>query len=342
MAIPAACAARRGCGRRIPADALEISPRLKRVLVAALALSFLPAIFGWLAASWLFAPNPSPVPALPGDLHGETISLTCKDGVSLRAWYLEPARQRLGGVLLLHCRGCNRSSMLARARFLLSEGYAALIPDLRGEGESDAVQRGMGLYEVQDVDAALFELRHRVGDQPVAIVGRSKGAAAAVYAHPAVDALVLESLYESFSSAIEHRLVEYLGEWAGVFTPLVSGPLAFGMKINRHQAVPRGHLGNVETPVLLMAGDQDPLIPWSETQALFDAAAGPKRLWRIEGAGHVDAYQYAPHGWEEQVGPFLRDAFANRVVVPDDEREPVPADVPADVPGDIPLPFDPG
>lgn len=347
--MPAACAAPPGCGRSIAVEPLDISPRLKRLLFAALALSFLPAIAGWLLAGWVFAPNPTPVRALPADLPGETITLSTTDAVNLRAWYLPPAGEPLAGVLLLHCRGCNRGAMLARGRFLLGEGYAVLIPDLRGEGESDAARRGMGVFEVQDVDAALFELRRRLGDKPIAIVGRSKGAAAAVYAHAEVDALVLESLYRDFESAIEHRLVANHGEWAGALTPLVAGPLAFGAKLNRYRANPGGHLGNIKTPVLLMAGDRDELIPWHETQELFAAAAGPKQLWRIAGAGHVDAYDHAPGEWQAQVGPFLRDAFARRASTQTGAANPpprdlpigMPADVPADVPADLPIPFNP-
>ncbi|MCB1734419.1 MAG: alpha/beta hydrolase [Gammaproteobacteria bacterium] len=301
---------------------MNLDPRVKRLLLIALGLSFVPAIFGWLAAQWVFRPNPTVVSALPGDLNGEALNLQTADNVALRAWYLTPPQGAISGaVLLLHCRGCNRGSMLDRARFLVTQGYATLLPDFRGEGGSEPVLRGMGLYEVKDVEASLAELHKRVGEVPLAIVGRSKGAAAAVYAHPDVDALVLESMYSDFLTVVEHRLVERFGEWSGHLAPLIAGPLAFGMEVNRHQAVPIGHLATIRTPALIIGGDRDSLVPWSETQALYDVKPGEKALWRLVGAGHVDAYRFAPLAWQEQVGGFLRGVFSRVEIDPVDTDE---------------------
>ena len=321
---------------------MSIDPRVKRLLLIILGLSFVPALFGSLAAHWLFRPNPSVVTALPADLHGESLALRTTDNVSLSAWYIQPQQAVINGaVLLLHCRGCNRNSMLGRARFLVSQGYAALIPDFRGEGGSEAVLRGMGLYEVRDVEAALQALRKRVGRVPLAIVGRSKGAAAAVYAHPDVNALVLESLYGDFLTAVANRLAVRFGDWTATLAPLVAGPLAFGMEINRHQAIPLGHLATIRTPALIIGGDQDPLVPWSETRALYDVKPGEKALWRIAGAGHVDAYEFATQAWQERVGLFLRDAFARAVTLPMESADEAQAQPQLDaVPGDVPVPSD--
>jgi fermentation-respiration switch protein FrsA (DUF1100 family) len=39
-------------------------------------------------------------------------------------------------------------------------------------------------------------------------------------------------------------------------------------------------------PLLIVQGDQDDVVPYTQAQQLYDAASEPKELWMIKGAGH--------------------------------------------------------
>lgn len=278
----------------------------KHPLLLIVALSFLFPVAGWLAAAWVFQPNNVPVGKLPEDLMGTTLFLRTADQVNLPAWYL-PGRKDMGGVLLLHCRGCNRRTMLNRARFLNREGYSVLIPDLRGEGEADPVQRGMGIYEVLDVQAALVELRRQIGDAPLAVIGVSKGAAAVVMTNTdvTISALVLESMYGNFIEAVGSRVEEYLGISSADVQWMLAAPLAFGLGVEIRKVSPRGLLQTNPIPKLIMAGKNDNKPSWEQTRQTYEEAMGPKQLYGVPGAGHEDLFNADPAGWEQVVSPFL-------------------------------------
>ena len=56
-------------------------------------------------------------------------------------------------------------------------------------------------------------------------------------------------------------------------------------------------------PALVASSAEDKHTTWSETERLFQAATGPKELWRVEGAAHVDLHAFNPAA--RRVFPFL-------------------------------------
>ncbi|HYM49502.1 MAG TPA: prolyl oligopeptidase family serine peptidase, partial [Candidatus Limnocylindrales bacterium] len=62
-------------------------------------------------------------------------------------------------------------------------------------------------------------------------------------------------------------------------------------------------------PMLAIIGTADRTVPPPEGMALFRAAAGPKQLLLIPGAGHVAGYQTARGVYERTVLTFLQHAI---------------------------------
>src|SRR6478609_8308141 len=71
----------------------------------------------------------------PSELDMEPVSFASRSGSTVRGWLLRGVRGE-GAVLLLHGVGDNRTSMVARARFLHRSGYSVLLPDFQAHGES--------------------------------------------------------------------------------------------------------------------------------------------------------------------------------------------------------------
>ena len=111
------------------------------------------------------------------------VSIPSGLGSPLAAWYLMPAVERPAPeVVLMHGRGAHAASMLPIAEPLQAAGRHVLIPDARCHGRSaDLSFRSLARF-AEDIDSSVdwSRLQSRVDLCPVAVIGHSVGAAAAL------------------------------------------------------------------------------------------------------------------------------------------------------------------
>jgi dipeptidyl aminopeptidase/acylaminoacyl peptidase len=93
----------------------------------------------------------------------ENVRFASRDGISLAGWFVPcndtPTSKK--AVVLLHGYGSTRTQMLARAKLLSANGYAALLYDARAHGQSEGSLASFGYYETRDLLGALDWLRTR-------------------------------------------------------------------------------------------------------------------------------------------------------------------------------------
>lgn len=257
----------------------------------------------WMMGSLLIAVTPKEV-ALPA-LDAEAITLHAGPGQAVAASYL--AGEGRGAILLLHGIRADRRQMVQRARFLHQQGYAILLIDLPGQGASTADAVTFGLAEAEGVRAALAELRRRNQGQRIGVIGVSLGAASLVLCRDCgpLDAVVLESMYPTIEEAVVDRLKLRFGAAGGPLSELLLMQLPLRLGISREQLRPIDHIGSLKAPVLIAAGSEDQLTTLPETQRLFQAAADPKELWLVPGAGHVDLHAFSPADYERRISVFM-------------------------------------
>lgn len=258
----------------------------------------------------------------PSDLGGKTVSYASASGSTIRAWYV-PGEPGDGAVLLLHGVGSNRTSMLARARFLHDEGFAILAPDFQAEGESTGDHITFGARESLDAAASMRFLRKAAPGEKIGVIGVSMGGAAALLGPGPLDAnaFVLESVYPTIQQAVSDRLDTWFGPFGGIarlFTPAVIHFVGGECGVTAADLQPIDRIGRIHAPLLLLAGTADPYTRLVEAESLYARAPQPKSSWLVSGAGHEDLYNYAPAEYERRVGGFLlralrSDAAATRV-----------------------------
>jgi hypothetical protein len=230
-----------------------------------------------------------PMPYPDGDWNLQTeagaqdVWLTTSDGIRLNAWWC-PKRSSRFATLFLHGNAGNVTHRIDHARAINAAGLAVLLVDYRGYGKSKGhpSEAGLGL----DAEAA-YESLTQLGFKRTQIIlhGESLGSAVAVKlasARPCAG-LILESPFAS------------LGEMAGKVLPIV-GPLVVHGFNSKHS------ITQVHTPVLVIHGDADEVVPFAQVEAVFGAANPPKQFWRIPGAHHNDLLYVAG----EQYVPKLR------------------------------------
>ena len=230
----------------------------------------------------LYFPTPGPVPPAASVLPGaEDVTFETTDGLRLAGWFV-PARpgdpaDRAGrarpAVLVCNANAGDRSMRARLAAALARMGLAVLLFDYRGYGGNPGHPTEEGL--AADARAALgyLEGRPEVDPERVIYFGESLGAAVALRLAterpPA--ALVLRSPFAS------------LAEVGRRHYPVL--PVSLLLRDRYDSAALAGRL---DTPLLVVAGGRDQIIPASHSRRLFDAAPQPKRLVVLDGADHND------------------------------------------------------
>jgi uncharacterized protein len=292
------------------------------LVVAALTVVGLVALlwFTWSVARGLLRPVRKSSERTPADvgLTVEDVRIPGPRG-ALAAWYV-PARNGCT-LICLHGIHDHRGQWLGQvARLRERSGYGALLVDFPGHGESEGDMVTYGVFERDDVAAAVEWLRQR-GDVDmgrVAVMGYSLGAIAATLAAasiPELGALVIESGFADLPHDIGHLFSRFTHLPAFPFASLVIfwGQRMAGVQLG--QIRPVRVIGAISPrPVLIISDLADELADEPHDGARLYAAAGePKELWQVPEAGHVNAFWRHPDEWVERVGGFLDRWLAGRL-----------------------------
>jgi len=274
-------------------------------------LIFIITIFLFLlyfTGSYLIKAYPQNIGEIPSDLKNtREVSFPSKSGAQLSGWFLE-AKQGKGGVLLLHGVKSNRLQMLNRARFLQKAGYNVLLFDFQAHGESNGSKITFGHLESLDASSAYDYLADRVCSPNIGVIGVSLGGASALLGDIKSKAkvLILESVYPTIEEAIKNRLKIYLGSIGSYFSSLLTLQLKHRLGVPANKLMPIVHLKNITGAVMIISGSKDKHTTPIETKRMFLNAKEPKRLWIIEGVGHVNFDEREEINYKIEILSFLK------------------------------------
>jgi fermentation-respiration switch protein FrsA (DUF1100 family) len=204
--------------------------------------------------------------------------LTTADGVRLHAWH---AVAPDGAPTLVWSHG-NAGNIAGRAPVLLAlaaRDLGVLAYDYRGYGKSGGTPSEGGVY--RDAEAAYDGVASRIA--AVVALGESLGGAVSIHlatVRPCAAVVVVSTFTAMRDVARAHYGL--------------AGALA-GRAFDSLRRVPAVHV-----PLLVAHGDQDEVVPYALGEALFAAAAEPKRFVQIPGAHHNDVFEH----------PLLLDTIA--------------------------------
>jgi uncharacterized protein len=207
-------------------------------------------------------------------------------GASLHALHFKQPNPR-GVVFFLHGNAGNLVSWTTGVDFYRRVNYDLFIVDYRGYGKSTGhIENEAQLYA--DARAAYDAMAPLYRDKPIVIYGRSLGTAlAASLARDVQPRLLI--LVSPFSSLAASAAQAY--PWAPDW--VLKYPL-------RTDAI----IGDVKSPILLIHGSEDKLIPISHSERLKALARSPVELLVVPGAGHSDIHKF----------PVYLDGLAARLI----------------------------
>lgn len=259
----------------------------------------------WVVGGVLCAPRNHPVVA-PADLAVEPVTFPSKSGATIHGWLLGAETNR-AVIILQHGIHGSRKELIERARFLSDAGYAVLMFDFQGHGESIGSHITFGHLESRDSQAAVAFAKARFPGKPIAVVGLSLGAAAAALAEPPLDvqALVLEMMYPTVVEATKDRIAMRLGPPGRLLSPLLTAQLQWRVGCTTDDLRPIVSVEKITAPKLFIAGTEDRDTPLAESKEIFARAAEPKAFVTFDGARHQDLLAFAPDRYKKTILDFL-------------------------------------
>ena len=242
-------------------------------------------------------------------LRYEDVAFRNPDGLSLRGWYLPPPAEGLGrapAIAYGHGNATDRRQWLPVALAVHEAGFAQLLFDFTGRGESDGDVITLGAHEAGDLRAALDDLAARPEVDPLrlALGGRSMGAVAALFLaadDARVKALVLDSPYADLKALVNSTLASHHIPPALV-RPILLDVAGWRAHYTPGSVRPIEAIGKVKAPILLFHGTKDTLVPFDDALAFKAAARGPFTLVPLDGLDHNTP---RPSSYEDRIVAFL-------------------------------------
>jgi fermentation-respiration switch protein FrsA (DUF1100 family) len=229
-------------------------------------------------------------PAALGLTDVDAVTFETADGLRLGGWFFPARSAPRAAVLVFNGNAGNRVHRVPLAEALRRRGLQVFLVDYRGYGGNAGAPSEEGL--AVDARAARSHLAARPGVNPARIIyfGESLGAAVAVELateHPPA-ALVLRSPFTSMADIGQHHYPWLPVRW---------------LLRDRYASIQR--IGRLRSPLLVVAGERDRVVPIEYSRRLYEAAAGRKALFVLPDADHNDMELLAGDAMITAIAGFL-------------------------------------
>lgn len=278
----------------IPLSGLLIRPRLKRL-------------------SQLKSPHLRGLIRRSG-IEFEDVMIPSFDGTKLYGWWMAAAR-RAPTVVVLHGVKKNRTDVLRTALVLRRAGFNVLLFDGRGHGDSEGRFVTYGFYERRDVETAIEWLiaEKRINRNRVGLAGESMGAAIALQVaahHSWIRAVWADSPFASLKRVAEEYVRRVTRLPVAVLNPVLwttTRVANYRGNFDLETINPVELAAQIRCPVTLVHGTNDLMIAVLHSEQIYEALAGEKQIWLVEGARHARSVRHARLEYSRRLTQFFTD-----------------------------------
>ena len=218
----------------------------------------------------------------------EDVWLRTRDGGRLHGWFFPSQGNAKGTFVQFHGNAGNVSWHYEALDWVVEHGYQLLTFDYRGYGESSGYPYPEALR--QDALAAIRyaqALPQTSRETDLVLYGQSLGGAVLLDAfgqlsdRSRVRLLVVEGTFHSYEEVAASAL------WR---RPLLFPFTGFAYATISDEHAPGPVIASVSpTPLLVIHGDQDSVVPATFGRSIYNLARTPRALWIVPGGHHIDA-----------------------------------------------------
>lgn len=206
-----------------------------------------------------------------------------QDGLDITGWYVPAANKNMPTIVFFHGNASRMSWSMMKMPEFIEKGYGILIGEYRGYSGNPGKPTEEGLYN--DGRAYIDWLKlHGINEEKIILYAESIGTGIAVQMageYAPFRAIVLEA---PFTSAVDVAGKHY---W---FVPV--------RRLFKDRYDSYGKIEQIKSPLIVVHGKKDMIIPYEFGLKLFDKAPHPKTMITLDDAGHNDIYE---HGAVEKI-----------------------------------------
>lgn len=205
----------------------------------------------------------------------QVVEIETEDGLVLRHWFRPPA-DNAPLIIYFHGNAGHIGIRASKTARMLQAGYGVLAVEYRGFGDNPGAVSETGLYK--DADSVMRWVQDEgYGPAQIFLYGESLGGGIAteMATRYSVAGLILEAPFTS-ATDIAQSLYPYV-------------PVSFMLK-DRYENI--GKIDQINTPLLIIHGQEDRIVPKKWGRRLYKAALQPKTFTVIQGADHNNIFEY--------------------------------------------------
>ena len=209
----------------------------------------------------------------------EDVNLVSADGTPLHGWFL-PAKgvvdtkKSKGTVIFSHGNAGSLGHHIGFVMWLAEAGYNVFMYDYRGFGKSGGEVDRAGM--IQDAESVFKYVAARPDVDPEKLIsyGHSLGGAKSVVAIvdgkiTGLKAIIIDGTFASYQAMAR----------------IIGGQ--FGADLITDEFSPKDFIGKItSTPILVIHGDHDEVVPLSQGRQLFELAKAPKTFFEVKDGTH--------------------------------------------------------
>jgi fermentation-respiration switch protein FrsA (DUF1100 family) len=246
------------------------------------------------------------------DENAEEWQLKSSDSVKLAAVAYRCGKDTHRWAVIVHGYSSCKENMLSYAKAYYKRGFNVLLPDLRCHGESGGEITGMGWLDRIDLLGWINKITGEDSKALIVLHGISMGGSAVLMVSGEklcdnVKAIVSDCAYTSVWDVIQWQVSRNFLKHNSAL--LLGGSLITQMKggYTWKQASALNQVKKSSTPTLFIHGSADAVVPVSMVYELYNAAACPKKLMIVEGAGHAASMRTDRDNYWLAVFGFYKD-----------------------------------
>jgi uncharacterized protein len=244
------------------------------------------------------------------DRHGlkyEAVIFQSKDGTHLSGWFIPAVGAPRGTVIHFHGNAQNMTAHFGFVSWLPAQGFNLFVFDYRGYGTSAGTPDRQGVYEDSLAALDYIAARPDIDHNRLLVLGQSLGGANAIVAlgsrpMAGIRAVAIDSAFASYQEIVRDKIANM---------PLLS---FFGTPLSRllldNSLSPDAVIAHIApTPLLIIHGTSDRVVPYAHGKRLFELAHEPKQFWTIEGGDHTETFPNPGSPYHQRLVSFFNKAL---------------------------------